>query len=193
MIPGWVNDLYKDILEDDGLLKLYNNMPVQCLAESVCSIGVPGAHLKLIEQTHPSANHAGDYKTYYPQGDNAMSIIDDNELAIQFRLIDGFHNYNMLYMALTYMGNDSAQSAQGETYKDIGTVVMEFELSPKWKLQRHFRYCVYSSINGNDFSFDKRAQEAGFTVRLKFTEHVDYLYCDGKCMSERAYNHNLGN
>lgn len=193
IIPHWVHDLFVDILADANLLKVYASEPINCIAESLCGINMPGLHLKLIEQQHQDAAKRGSYTTYYPKGENAMKVIDDNELSLQFRLVDGFHNYNMVKQAVAYMANDNAQSMQGETYKQLGSISVEFELSPNYKQVTTYKHCVYSTLSDISVRFSQKAEESSFTVRIKFVEIEESFYYKGQCISSRAYNHNIGN
>lgn len=192
IIPVWVHDLFVDVLKDDKLSTVYND-PVDCIAESLCGLGLPGIHVKLLEQTHQDAQHQSSYTTYYPKGENAMKVIDDNELALQFRLVDGMHNYAMLSTAIAYMANDGAQLAQGETYKEIGSISVRMRMSDKFEVVKTFGHCVFSSISNISLKYNAKSEESSFDVRIKFVEIDDRYYFDGKCITERTYNHNLGN
>lgn len=192
ILPHWVSDLFTDILKDAGLLRVYNK-PIDCIAESLCGLDLPGVHVKLLEQQHQDAQQSGSYTTYYPKGENAMKVIDDNELGLRFRMVDGFHNYNMLASAVAYMANDGAQLAQNETFKEIGSISIRIQLTDNYELVKTFSHCVFSSISNIGLQYQQRSEESSFDVRIKFVEISDFFYYKGQCITERAYNHNLGN
>lgn len=193
MLPQWCIDLWADILKDAGLAKVYNGNPNTAIQEGLVGIAAPGMHLKLTEQVHQDAQKTGSITTYYPKGVNNMRVLDDNEISLQFRHIDGFLTYYMLRDAIAYTSDDNAQRAQGETFKTIGDIAVKNLLTPNYFIRTVYQQVVYSSIDGNEFAYNKMASENTFNVRLKFTYYYSELWYKDKCISQRMYNHNQGN
>jgi hypothetical protein len=193
MLPKFLLDLYTDILRDADLLKNYPNGPSDALAESILGIDVPGIHVKLIEQQENDLQGTGSVTRLWPKGQNAMRMLDDNEMALTFRHIDGFLTYYMMRDAIKYMSDDNAQTAQGETFKKLGNLCLSNTMSPKYSRNTIFQGAIYSGIDGNKFSYSAMASENTFTVRCKFLYAYDEVYYDGKCISKQSYNHHLGN
>lgn len=193
VIPHWLHDLYVDILRDADLLKVYAGSPASCISESLVGVHLPGIHMKLTEQTVKDMQGTGSIVRYWPKGMNNMRVLDDNEMALTFRHIDGFHNYYMLRQAITYMSDDNAQAAQGEVYKSIGNLVVTTQLSPNWSIKDIYQDVVYGALDGNEFAYASQASENTFTVRCKFTYYYSEYYCKGQCVSKRMFNHNAGN
>lgn len=188
MIPNHLKALYDDILNDAGLLNVYSGNCINCITESVTGIQMPGMHLVLIEQTHQDANRRSAIKTYYAKGMNAIRQIDDNEIALTFRLVDGFHNYYLLDMAIAYSADDTAQHAIGETYKSIGDLQFRQQLSNNYELVRTYQTLVYSSIDAQEFAYNAGASEKTFTIRLKFVTYKAEMFKHGKSITENIIN-----
>lgn len=193
ILPHFIVDLYTDILRDAGLLKLYSGDVKNCLAEALVGIDLPGIHMTLVEQKSKDAGGTGYVYRYWPKGVNGMRVLDDNEFALTFRHIDGFLNYYMMRDAVEYMSNDTAQAAQGETFKQAGTVLFENRLTDNYSIVTEYQNIVFSAIDGNQFKYSEGANENTFTVRCKFTSYLSSYWYKGNCISKRAYNHNLGN
>lgn len=193
ILPHFIVDLYTDILRDAGLLKLYSGDVKNCIAESLVGIDMPGIHVNLIEQKSRDTNGTSYVYRYWPKGVNAMRVLDDNEVALTFRHIDGFLNYYMMRDAVEYMSNDTAQSAQGEQFKSAGTVMLENQLTENYSIVTEFQNIVFSAIDGNSFKYSEGANENTFTVRCKFASYLSSYWYKNECISKRAYNHNLSN
>lgn len=193
MLPHWLSDLYTDILRDAGLAKVYPTGPYDCINESILGIDIPGIHMKLVEQNKRLVDGVGSVTTYWPIGLNNIRVLDDNSMALTFRHIDGFLNYQMLRDAVAYMADDYAQNAQGEVFKNIGDVRVITQLTDNYAVHYTYQQVVYDAIDGNKFAYAQAASENTFTVRCKFMYYyADYFY-KGKCISHRAYNHKQGN
>lgn len=193
MLPNYIRDMYEHILKDADLIPKVYTKPVQCIAESITGVSVPGVHIKLVEQNRQDADKTAYVSSYWPKGNNAMRIIDDNELALTFRHVDGFFNYLMLRDAVQYMCDDGWQKEQGEIYKVIGDIVLENKLTDSWSVITTYKGVVYSSIDGNDFKYNKLASEESFSVRCKFTSFRSNYAYKGKDVSRDFFNHNHGN
>lgn len=192
IIPHYISDMYKEVLRDADLLPKVYKDPQQCIAESIAGLDMPGLHLQLVEQNRQDKYNKSYLTSYYPRGNNAMRVLDDNELALTFRHVDGFFNYFMLRDAVKFMSSDTWQAAQGEVYKAIGNLSLENMLTDNWSIVSVYKGVVYSAIDGNNFAYNKLASENQFTVRCKFVDYESSYYYKGKAVGKEFFNHNQG-
>ena len=187
LLPTWITDLYKEILKDDGLLGVYNGDPIQCVMESLVGIDLPGLHLVLVEQQRKDVQRTGSITQFWPKGANNMKVLDDNEMALTFRHIDGFHNYYMLRQAVQYMSDDNAQRLHGEVYKNIGDLMVTTQLSKNYKMVDVYQQVVYSAIDGNSFKYAQMATENTFTIRCKYVYYYSEFFYKGQSISKTLH------
>jgi hypothetical protein len=187
LLPKWLIDLYTEILTDAGMIGLYAGNPIQCIMESLVGIDLPGLHLVLVEQQTKDVQKTGSITRFWPKGTNSMKVLDDNEMALTFRHIDGFHNYYMLREAINYMADDNAQSILDEVYKSIGNLTVTTQLSKNYQLVNIYQDMVYSNIDGNNFAYAKMASENTFTIRCKYIYYYSEYYYKGKCISKTLH------
>jgi hypothetical protein len=188
ILPKWCTELYTDILRDAGLIGTYIT-PFNAVTEGITGLDLPGLHINLVEQTKQAVSRNSSYTALWPKGTNAMRIIDDNEIALTIRHIDGFLTYHALAMAIEYMADDNAQTALGETYKSIGNIKFEQKITDNYTIVTDFCDCVYSAIDGTSFKYNLGASEQTFSVRLKYIQYMKSVYYKGKCITERTSRH----
>lgn len=192
IIPTWVKRMYTDILRDAKLLSVYDGNPSNCIVESLTGFESPGKHVTLGEQKKQDASQTGYVTVFYPKGVNAMRTIADDEFALDFRHIDGYHNYHMLEQALLYMTDDFAQSSQSEAYKQLDPFYFEEHLTENWRIVNIYSRVVYKQIDGNSFKYADGPSEKTFTVRFKFSQFQSLYYYKDKLISQMNYNHAIG-
>lgn len=188
ILPSFLFRRYDEIIADSGLAGVYVNGAKDCLAESLIGIDMPGLHMTLIEQKAKDPAKTGYVTRYWPKGVNGMRTLDDDELGLTFRHIDGFLNYYMLRDAIEYMSNDAAQLAIGEPFKALGTVMVENYLTDNFRVISEFGQCVFSSIDGNEFKYSLGASENSFTVRCKFTTFKSTYYKGETVVGTQTYH-----
>jgi hypothetical protein len=200
ILPDWIAEVYEQVLTDLDLLGKVYDSAFAAINESITGIALPGMHLVLVEQTNKDTRTKSVYATeqnsitnYYPRGLNNIRVLDDNEFALTFRLVDGFLNYYMLRDAVKYMADDRWQQQQGERYKFIGDIVLDSYLSDNWAIRTYYTKCVFSGIDGLDFNASEMANEKTFTVRIKFIDYDVAYLLNGKEVHRSDFNHNGGN
>jgi hypothetical protein len=175
LIPKHINDIYKEVLKDAKLLRLYTS-PLMCLQETLLGIGAPGINLKLIEQTQRGPNIVTTKPMFFPKNANASMTRPDNELKLTFRHIDGFHNYWMLFFAVNYTQNHLQQSLNNEQFIDLGKLAVDYFLTDKYTVRMIYSGVVYESIEGFDSKFSAKITPQQFTVNCKFTGYQTELW-----------------
>jgi hypothetical protein len=175
LIPEHLNRVYKDILKDAGLLRLYN-APLMCLQETLLGVGTPGIHLKLIEQTQRAGNGVSVKPMFFPKNANNSMTRPDNELKLTFRHIDGFHNYWMLFFAVNYSQNHLQQKQNNEQFIDLGKLAVDYFLTDNYTIRMIYTGLVYESIEGFDSKFSSAIAAQQFTVNCKFRGYQTELW-----------------
>lgn len=181
-------------MRDAGVLERYMGNPVNCIAESLVGISLPGTNVKLVEQTKQDEARKSSKAFYWPQGNNAMKIISDNKIGLEFRLVDGHFNYAMLSMAVNYEASDDKQYKQGELYKRVGTIAVTMNMGKRWQLVTYLKDCVYESCGSIELRYSNKADEAQFQIGIMFSDYEQKLLCDGVEIDPTThYNRNKGN
>lgn len=178
LIPNHIVKIYTDVLKDARLLKLYSQ-PILCLQETLLGIDAPGLTLKLIEQTERAPNIVSTRPAFFPKNANASMTRPDDSLALVFRHIDGFHNYQMLKLAVNYSQSHLQQAINKEQFIDLGQLVVDYKLTDRYTMRDRYYGLVYESIDGFSSKFSSGVQTGTFTVNCKFTGYQSEMLLDG--------------
>jgi hypothetical protein len=183
MLPKHVFDLYAEIIKDAELDYVYMGEPVKAIQESITGLRLPGLHLNVMTQVKQDLSKMSRLSYYTVRGTSGLQSIADDELILDFRHMQGFHNHLMLFMAINYMQDHRLQEAYGEEFKEIGDISYTEILTPKWSLRTTYHKCVYASIDSIEKRFSSGAEEQTFQVRCKFITFSINLYYEGRLIS----------
>jgi hypothetical protein len=179
MLPEHISDVYKDILKEAGLSRVYMSDPMNAIQESLTGFRLPGLHLNIMKQTKQDLSKLSRLSYYTVRGTSGLMSIADDELLLEFRHMDGFHNHLMLFMSCNYMQDHFLQKEHSEEFLTIGDIVYEERLTDTYSLRTNYRNCVYSSIDSIEKKFKMTPEEMTFQVRLKFMTFSADLYKNG--------------
>lgn len=193
MLPKHILVVYRHVLKNAGLLRLYKDNPINCLQESLTGIDGPGININLVEQTKRDPSGVATAKHYYPMNANSRMSAPNDSVTLAFRHIDGFHNYWMLFMAVNYIQNHIEQSRRNDTYLHVGDIHTINRLTEDFDIHMTLTRCVYDSIDGLSQNFGEAIKRGEFSVGLKFFEKHMTLWYKGRQIMELSNLQDLDN